>query len=50
MTNFFYTLIVYPLTQIIEFAFVFAQKIFKETGISLIFYQRRDKRLVSSVV
>jgi YidC/Oxa1 family membrane protein insertase len=37
MTNFFYTLLVYPLTQIIEFAFVFAQKIFKETGISLMF-------------
>lgn len=37
MIDFFYTLFVYPLTQIIEFAFVFAQKIFKETGISLIF-------------
>jgi YidC/Oxa1 family membrane protein insertase len=37
MTDFLYTLIVYPLTQIIEFAFVFSQKIFKETGISLIF-------------
>jgi membrane protein insertase Oxa1/YidC/SpoIIIJ len=37
MTDFLYTLIVYPLTQIIEFAFVFSQKIFKETGISLVF-------------
>jgi YidC/Oxa1 family membrane protein insertase len=37
MTDFLYTLIVYPLVQIIEFSFVFAQKIFKETGISLIF-------------
>jgi YidC/Oxa1 family membrane protein insertase len=37
MSNFLYTLVVYPLVQIIEFAFVFAQKIFKETGISLVF-------------
>jgi YidC/Oxa1 family membrane protein insertase len=37
MSDFLYTLIVYPLVQIIEFAFVFSQKIFKETGISLIF-------------
>ena len=37
MAEFFYMIIIYPITQIIEFVFVFAQKIFKETGISIIF-------------
>ncbi|GHU98453.1 membrane protein [Spirochaetia bacterium] len=35
--NILYTIIIYPLTQIIEFVFVFAQKIFKETGVSVLF-------------
>jgi YidC/Oxa1 family membrane protein insertase len=30
-----YTIIIYPITQIIEFVFVFAQKAFKVTGISV---------------
>jgi len=37
MAEFLYNLIIFPLTQIIEFCFVFSQKIFKETGISLVF-------------
>jgi YidC/Oxa1 family membrane protein insertase len=37
MVNFIYNIIIFPLTQIIEFSFVFSQKIFKETGISLVF-------------
>jgi len=37
MINIFYTIIIYPITQILEFVFVFAQKIFKETGLSIIF-------------
>jgi YidC/Oxa1 family membrane protein insertase len=37
MTNFLYTVIIYPITLIIEFVFVFAQKVFKETGISVAF-------------
>jgi YidC/Oxa1 family membrane protein insertase len=36
MLTVFYALMIYPLTQIIEFVFVFAQKLFKETGISII--------------
>jgi YidC/Oxa1 family membrane protein insertase len=36
MLNMIYTVIIYPLTQIIEFVFVFAQKIFKEAGLSVI--------------
>ncbi|MDR2509893.1 MAG: YidC/Oxa1 family membrane protein insertase, partial [Spirochaetaceae bacterium] len=30
-----YTLIIYPVTQIIELVFVFAQKMFRETGVSI---------------
>jgi YidC/Oxa1 family membrane protein insertase len=33
--NFMYNMVIYPLVQIIEFVFVFTQKIFKETGLSL---------------
>ena len=36
MINIFYTIIIYPIVQIIEFVFVFAQKLFKETGLSII--------------
>ena len=36
MTNILYTIIIYPITQILEFVFVFAQKLFKETGFSVI--------------
>ena len=32
MPNILYTIIIYPITQIIEFTFLFAQKLFKETG------------------
>jgi len=37
MPNIFYTIIIYPIVQIIEFVFVFAQKLFKETGFSIVF-------------
>jgi membrane protein insertase Oxa1/YidC/SpoIIIJ len=37
MDNILYTIIIYPIVQIIEFAFVFAQKLFRETGLSIIF-------------
>jgi len=37
MLNIFYTIIIYPITQVLEFVFVFSQKIFKETGLSIIF-------------
>jgi len=37
MPNILYTIIIYPITQILEFVFVFSQKIFKETGLSIIF-------------
>ncbi|MDR2407534.1 MAG: YidC/Oxa1 family membrane protein insertase, partial [Bacteroidales bacterium] len=37
MFNVLYTIIIYPITQIIEFVFVFSLKIFKETGIAIIF-------------
>ncbi|GHT91548.1 membrane protein [Spirochaetia bacterium] len=36
MVNILYTVVIYPITQIIEFVFVVSQKIFKETGISVI--------------
>jgi YidC/Oxa1 family membrane protein insertase len=36
MAEFLYTIIIYPIAQIIEFVFVFAQKVFKETGLSVI--------------
>jgi YidC/Oxa1 family membrane protein insertase len=35
--NLLYTIIVYPITQILEFIFVLSQKLFKESGISIIF-------------
>jgi len=37
MLNILYTIIIYPITQILEFVFVFAQKLFKEEGLSIIF-------------
>jgi len=37
MLNILYTIIIIPLTQIIEFCFVFSQKIFKDAGLSLLF-------------
>jgi len=37
MPNVLYTIIIYPITQILEFIFLFSQKLFKETGISIIF-------------
>ncbi|MDR2943462.1 MAG: YidC/Oxa1 family membrane protein insertase [Treponema sp.] len=37
MADILYTVIIYPITQILEFVFVFAQKLFKETGLSVIF-------------
>jgi YidC/Oxa1 family membrane protein insertase len=37
MDNILYTIIIYPITQILEFVFVFAQKLFKEEGLSIIF-------------
>jgi len=36
MVNILYTIIIYPITQLLEFVFVFAQKLFKETGLSII--------------
>jgi membrane protein insertase Oxa1/YidC/SpoIIIJ len=33
--NILYNIIIYPIIQIIEFVFVFAQKAFKETGVSI---------------
>jgi len=36
MPNIFYTIIIYPITQILDLVFVFTQKLFKETGISII--------------
>jgi YidC/Oxa1 family membrane protein insertase len=35
--NIFYTIIIYPIVIILEFIFVVAQKLFKETGLSVIF-------------
>lgn len=37
MADILYTIIIYPIIQIFEFVFVFAQKLFKETGLSVIF-------------
>jgi len=37
MLDFLYSIIIYPIVIILEFSFVFAQKLFKETGISIIF-------------
>jgi hypothetical protein len=37
MPNILYTIIIYPITQILEFTFLFSQKLFKESGISVIF-------------
>jgi YidC/Oxa1 family membrane protein insertase len=36
MADFFYTIIIYPIVQIIEVVFAFSQKVFKEPGISLL--------------
>jgi len=36
MTNILYTIIIYPIIQILEFVFVFAQKLFREAGLSII--------------
>ncbi|MDR3312382.1 MAG: YidC/Oxa1 family membrane protein insertase [Spirochaetaceae bacterium] len=36
MADFLYTIIIFPLVQIIEFVFIFSQKVFKQTGISVI--------------
>jgi YidC/Oxa1 family membrane protein insertase len=37
VADFFYTLVVYPLGTIVEVVFMFAQKTFRETGLSIIF-------------
>jgi hypothetical protein len=37
MIEILYTLIIFPLVQILEFFFFFSQKLFKETGISIVF-------------
>jgi YidC/Oxa1 family membrane protein insertase len=36
MLDILYTIIIYPITQIIEFVFMFSQKLLKDTGISII--------------
>ena len=36
MGNFLYTLIIYPLTQIIEFSFLLFSKVFKDSGVAVI--------------
>ncbi|GHV79750.1 membrane protein [Spirochaetia bacterium] len=36
MTNFLYTIIIYPIVEIIELIFVFSQKVFKTPGISVL--------------
>ena len=36
MLNIPWTIVIYPITQILEFVFVFAQKLFKEEGVSII--------------
>ena len=36
MDNIVYTIIIYPIIQILEFVFIFAQNIFRETGLSII--------------
>jgi YidC/Oxa1 family membrane protein insertase len=35
--NIFYTIIIFPITQILEFSFFLSQKLFKDSGISVIF-------------
>ena len=37
MINILYTIIIYPIIQILEFSFLLSQKLFKESGISVIF-------------
>jgi YidC/Oxa1 family membrane protein insertase len=37
MANIIYTIIIYPITQILEFVFMFAQSLFNSTGVSIIF-------------
>jgi len=37
MLDFLYTIIIYPIVIILEFSFVFAQKLLNETGLSVIF-------------
>jgi len=37
MLDLLYSVIIYPIVIILEFSFVFAQKIFKETGFSIVF-------------
>jgi YidC/Oxa1 family membrane protein insertase len=37
MIDFIYNLIIFPITQIIDFSFGFSQKVFKETWISIVF-------------
>jgi len=36
MANILYTIIIYPITQILEFIFIFMQNVFKSTGITII--------------
>jgi YidC/Oxa1 family membrane protein insertase len=36
MADILYTIIIYPITQVLEFIFVLAQKLFRETGLSII--------------
>jgi membrane protein insertase Oxa1/YidC/SpoIIIJ len=36
MSAIFYTIIIYPITQILEFVFYFSNKLFRETGISVV--------------
>jgi YidC/Oxa1 family membrane protein insertase len=36
MLDIIYTIVIYPIVQIIEFVFVFTEKVFKETGLSII--------------
>jgi membrane protein insertase Oxa1/YidC/SpoIIIJ len=36
MANILYMIIIYPITQVFEFVFVFTQKVFKETGLTII--------------
>ena len=37
MPDILYTIVIYPIVQVIEFVFVFAQKLFNETGLSIVF-------------
>jgi YidC/Oxa1 family membrane protein insertase len=36
MADILYTIIIYPISQILEFTFLFSQKLFKESGISVV--------------